>query len=109
MYVLEKLFNYSLLLTVPATLDRFEITPRNANETGNVTIECTASGNPTPVVTITNPNGMNVSHSMGRVELNNVNRAQAGFYTCRVNNGLNRPINPRIELIVSCMYSIFFS
>ena len=106
---ISKFSIHLLRFTVPATLDRFEITPRYANETGNVSIQCTASGNPTPVVTIVSPNGMNVSQKMGRAVLNNVNRTQAGFYTCRVTNGLNAPINPRIELVVSCMYSISFS
>ena len=89
-------------------MDRFVISPRNANETGNVSIECTASGNPTPVVTIVNPNGRNVSHSMGRAELNYVHKNKAGFYACKVSNGLNAPINPRIKLVVACMYSIPF-
>ena len=83
------------------------IVPRNANETGNVSIECTASGNPSPVVTIISPNGMNVSHRMGRTELNNVHRNQSGFYTCRAKNGIQSPDNASMELIVACMYYLF--
>ena len=101
------LFGVLYFYIAPSKINKFEITPRNANETGNVTIECTASGNPTPVVTIINPNGMNVSHKMGRTELINVHRNQSGFYACTAENRIQLPDSARMELIVACMYDNF--
>ena len=85
-------------------LSKFVIIPRNTNETGNVSIECTASGNPTPVVTISNPNGTTVPHNIGKAGLSNTHRSQAGFYTCRASNGIKSAVSAMIELVVSCMW-----
>ena len=74
------------------------------NETGNVSIECKASGNPAPNITLLGPSNLAMPHTMGKAEIKNINRNQSGFYTCRVNNGLASQVSARIELVVTCMY-----
>jgi len=88
-------------IQVPARIEQFTLTPRTVNETGNVSIECISSGNPLPNITITGPNNVTVQHSIGKATLNNVNRNQAGLYTCKTSNGVSSPVNATIELVVN--------
>ena len=78
------------------------------NETGNVSIECIASGNPLPNITVTGPNNVTVQHSMGKATLNNVNRNQAGLYTCTASNGVSSPVSEMMELVVNCTCLIYY-
>ena len=74
------------------------------NETGNVSIECSASGNPLPNITITGPSNVTVQHRMGKATLTNVNRNQAGSYQCTASNGISSPVSATTNLVVNCMY-----
>ena len=77
------------------------------NESGNVSIECSASGNPIPTITLTGPSNVTVQHNMGNATLVNLNRNQAGLYICRANNGVHSPVSAAIELVVNCTYLIY--
>ena len=89
---------------MPATITQFAITPSTVKETDTATVECIAFGNPAPNIGIIGPNSASVAHTSGRVVLTNVNKNQAGSYTCQASNGIGSPANASSSLFVNCMY-----
>ena len=89
---------------MPPKLNQFTVNPSTVNETGNVIFECTASGNPSPNITITGPNNSVVQHSNGKGNISGITRNQNGSYTCRVNNGVGSPVDATVAVVVNCTY-----
>ena len=57
---------------------------RKVIEGDNVTLICNVSGMPTPMVSWMTPDSQRVSGC--RLEVTNIERSQAGEYTCKVSN-----------------------
>ena len=60
------------------------IDDKNVIEGDNVTLICNVSGMPTPMVSWMTPDSQRVSGY--RLEVTNIDRSQAGEYTCEVSN-----------------------
>ena len=75
------------------------------NERSSVNITCTASGTPDPDVKWMRRNG--VVKSSGKkstfLTFNDINRKDAGQYTCRANNSAGNDEN-HVTVVVHCKY-----
>ncbi|KAI1290168.1 Hemicentin-2 [Halotydeus destructor] len=66
-----------------------------------ISVECSASGSPTPLITwfrLNQPNKQNLSGS--RLRLNAVSISSAGLYECRADNGVDEVLKKTVRLTV---------
>ena len=89
---------------------QIEISPPDntytVTETGSVNqITCTADCNPSCTTTWTGPNLPAGSTSI--LNLNNIDRSQAGAYNCTAANEISSLTFIKVNVIVNCKYEMF--
>ena len=109
-------FNYpgSLLVIVWLLLALPKILGIKGNltvlEGNNLQLTCEASGRPDPNITWTKEkpgNQTNIVVVQGKVlTITNINRSDAGNYTCAVYNGFGEPDNQTVYVNVPCEYAL---
>ena len=110
-------FNYpwSLLVTVWLFLVPTYITRIRGNRTvlegDNIKLTCNATGQPEPNITWTKEKPGNQGYTVvvqeGKVlTITNINRNDAGNYTCTAYNGFSKPENQTVYVNVTCEYAL---
>ena len=110
-------FNYpwSLLVTVSLLLVPTHITRIRGNRTvlegDNMKLTCKAIGRPEPNITWTKEKPGNQGYIVvvqdGKVlTITNINRIDAGEYTCSAYNGFGKPENQTVYVNVTCEYAL---
>ena len=79
---------------------------QNLTEGHNVTLMCNVSGMPPPMVSWMTPGSQRVSGY--KLEVTNINRSQAGKYTCEASNECGNATKTA-TIMVLCKYDSFFS
>ncbi|XP_050303644.1 opioid-binding protein/cell adhesion molecule homolog isoform X2 [Anthonomus grandis grandis] len=100
---------YLNVVVPPDILDYATSTDMVAREGTNVTIQCTATGSPMPIISWRREGGEPITLSNGKEVLNwegpmlnitKVNRLHMGAYLCIASNGVPPSISKRIMLVV---------
>ena len=108
-------FNYpwNLLVIVWLLLVPTNITGIRGNQTvlegDNLHLTCNALGRPEPNITWTKEKPVNQANTVvvqeGKVlTITNINRTDAGDYTCTAYNGFGKPENQTVYVTVTCEY-----
>ena len=96
------------MLLVPT--DDLEISGKTTvHEGSNLHLICNASGKPEPNITWTKEKPGNQQNTVvvqeGKVlNITNINRTDAGNYTCTAYNGFGKPENQKVYVNVTCEY-----
>ena len=80
-------------------------------EGGNLHLICNSSGRPKPNITWTKEKPGNQGNTVvvqeGKVlNITNINRTDAGNYTCTADNGFGKPENQTVYVNVTCEYAL---
>ena len=84
---------------------------RTVHEGSNLQLACVASGRPEPNITWTkekpgNQGNTGVVQDGKVLTITNINRTDAGDYTCRAYNGFGKPENRTVYVIVPSEYAL---
>ena len=73
---------------------------QTVNEGDNVTLDCTADGNPSPIISWTKL----CDNSVVTMPISGIRRQDEGGYRCTANNGIRNPVSGDVFITVQCEY-----
>lgn len=95
---------YVLDVQYPPSLRAKSAAEQTVEKGGSVTVECTAKGNPTPIITWSREDGRLLSgaekEEATRMMLENVDRHVEGTYICTADNGIGDSASASMRVLV---------